>query len=149
MQTLVSNTRPYSHSSPAMAVMVSLPLAVFSGAILTDGMYARSSEIQWANFSAWLLAIGMALGAMCILFELVEAIRTPHSYRTSGAWWRVLITIVALGVGLANNFIHARDGWTSVMPSGLILSVITVLLLLAAVLVGSRRAYRDAIGDLP
>jgi uncharacterized membrane protein len=40
--------------------------------------------------------------------------------------------VLALLVGLVNAFVHSRDGWTAVVPQGLILSVLDVLVLLVA-----------------
>jgi uncharacterized membrane protein len=56
--------------------------------------------------------------------------------------------VIALGVALADNFIHARDGWTSVVPSGLILSVITVALMIATSAMIAN-GDRVRVGDLP
>ncbi|MGL1797797.1 hypothetical protein ACSTIM_23435, partial [Vibrio parahaemolyticus] len=47
------------------------------------------------------------------------------------SWWGIGILVIALGVALVDNFVHARDGWTSIVPSGLILSSITVALMIA------------------
>ncbi|MDB5595781.1 MAG: Membrane protein, partial [Hyphomicrobiales bacterium] len=42
--------------------MSALPIGCFAGALATDVVYQQTSEIQWANFSAWFLAFGMVLG---------------------------------------------------------------------------------------
>jgi uncharacterized membrane protein len=131
----------------ARAVMSALPIICFAGALATDISYWRTSEIQWANFSAWLLAIGMALGVLSLIFELVQLFRMPRPLRTGSDWLRIGAIVIALAVALANNFVHARDGWTSVVPTGLILSAITVVLLLvAAAFMSARFAHRDKFG---
>jgi len=38
--------------------------------------------------------------------------------------------VVVLVLALFNSFVHSRDAWTSVVPSGLILSALTVIVLL-------------------
>jgi uncharacterized membrane protein len=40
---------------------------------------------------------------------------------------------VALVVELVNAFVHTADGWTAVVPTGLVLSVLAAILALAAV----------------
>ena len=149
MQTLATRERQLVRAYPARGVMFSLPMVCFAGALATDVVYQQTSEIQWANFSAWLLAIGMALGVLSLLFEIVHIFRTTRRSSTVSGWWRIGVIAIALAVALVNNFVHGRDGWTSVVPSGLILSVITVLLLIAATFMGAHSAYSDRTGYLP
>jgi uncharacterized membrane protein len=147
MATLVTGEIQRVPAYPARAVMSALPLICFAGALVTDVLYWRTSEIQWANFSAWLLALGMPLGVLSVVVELIHTYRTPRPLRTASDWWRIGVIVIALAVALANNFVHARDGWTSVVPTGLILSAITLaLLLVAAAFMSARFANRDRIG---
>lgn len=107
-----------------------LPLACFTAAVATDVMYWQTSVIQWANFSAWLLAVGMALGVLDILFAAIARFSTPPPLR--GNFVAGFVECVALAVALGNNFVHSRDGWTSVVPTGLALSIATLVLLVIA-----------------
>jgi uncharacterized membrane protein len=45
-------------------------------------------------------------------------------------WIHAIGNAVALILAILNAFIHSRDAYTSVVPTGLILSVLTVLILL-------------------
>ena len=47
---------------PIHPMLVPFPIACFIGALLTDIAYARTADIMWANFSAWLLAVGIIMG---------------------------------------------------------------------------------------
>jgi uncharacterized membrane protein len=149
MLTLATAETQRAPAYPARAVMSALPVICFAGALATDLAYWRTSEIQWANFSAWLLAIGMALGVLSVFFELVHLFRMPRARSAASGWWRIGVIAIALVVALANNFVHGRDGWTSVVPSGLILSAVTVALLIAASFMGAHSANRDRIGNSP
>lgn len=133
-------------ASPTSAVVSALPIVCFAGALVTDVAYWRTSDIQWANFSAWLLAVGMALGGFYVLVEIVSLLRLPAHWRTAGRWSRLALIVIALAVALVDNFVHARDGWTSVVPTGLILSAVTVLLLIAAAFIGVTAADDVARG---
>ena len=55
-----------------------------------------------------------------------------------------MLTIVALLLGLLNAFIHSRDGWTAVVPEGIILSGVTTLLLIVAAFLGASVSRRAA-----
>lgn len=146
MQTRATGEKQLAPAYSVRAVMSTLSIFCFAGALATDIVYQRTSEIQWANFSAWLLAIGMALGVLSILFDVVYLVRTPQGRSAVSGWWRIGVVAIALAVALANNFVHGRDGWTSVVPLGLILSFTTVLLLIAATVIGAHSAYRDKMG---
>lgn len=101
----------------------------FVGVLLTDITYSRTANMQWANFSAWLLVAGLVFCGLSILFALIGHFRhRSHGNKTMGIAHGV-ISISIFIVELFNSFIHARDGWTSVVPTGLTLSVIAVILI--------------------
>ncbi len=125
---------------PIHAMIVPFPIACFAGAMMTDIVYARTAEIQWANFSAWLLAFGMATGSLAALFGLIDFVRWGP--KPAIGWVHAIGNMVILAIALVNNFVHARDGWTSVVPTGLTLSVVTVLMMVATGFLGHRLAYR-------
>ncbi|PIK73709.1 hypothetical protein CS379_06895, partial [Methylobacterium frigidaeris] len=47
---------------------------------------------------------------------------------------------------LVNAFVHSRDGWTSVVPTGLILSGLVVLILCVTGWLGWAMVYRHRVG---
>ncbi len=107
----------------------------FVGALITDYIYTKSQDMQWANFSAWLLLFGMvfatAAGAFGIISFLVERPRN-----LSAISWLYGLSLLSIYVlALFNNFIHTRDAWTSVAPTGLNLSIATAgTVILSAIL---------------
>ena len=128
--------------------LVGFPATCFAGALLTDIAYSKTADIQWANFSAWLLAFAMLLSAvvgLAGLFDLYAARWFRHRHLT-GPY--VAMVVVVLLLGLFNNFIHSRDAWTSVVPAGLILSAVTVLAMLVTLGIGIalfRRPNMEAV----
>jgi uncharacterized membrane protein len=94
--------------------------------LLTDIAYWRSANLMWADFSDWLLAAAMIMGVVAAIAILVDAVtRRPLMP------WPVFIGYLAVFLlGLLNSFVHSRDGWTSVVPTGLALSAVTALVLL-------------------
>ena len=136
------STRRGGH--PALQTLVSFPIACFTGALLTDIAYVQTTNVMWADFSAWLLAAGMAGGVAAAIAGLLSLL-TNHRGRTQRPVWPIVLgSLLVLVIGLLNNFVHSRDGWTSVMPAGLALSVVTVLIMLAtAWLAFSPRPWRS------
>lgn len=109
-----------------VALLAPVPMVCFSGALLTDIAYLQSAEMQWANFSAWLLLFGMVFGGLAAVAAAILVVRR-RTGRESDVRVRIVGSIVVLILALFNNFVHSRDAWTSVVPTGLTLSALTVL----------------------
>ena len=53
MPSAPPRTRPLLH--PLHGLLLAWPVALFPAALLSDITYLNSAEIQWSNFSAWLI----------------------------------------------------------------------------------------------
>ena len=136
---------------PFWSFLVPVPVVCFSGALLTDITYSRSPDMQWTNFSAWLLAVGMAFAVLAALIALIDFLvrrpsrNTRRSYHFAGRTWLWIIgSIVVMILALFNNFVHSRDAWTSVVPTGLTLSVLTVTAIVVTSFFAHPLVYTDA-----
>lgn len=128
--------------SPIHAILLGFPVALFTAAVVSDVTYRRTAEIQWSNFSSWLIAGGLFFGALVLVWAIVDLFRRPRSLRR-GRPLAYLIILAAMWVlGLINAFLHARDGWYSVTAVALVLSIITALLALIAAWIGHSRPLR-------
>ena len=125
---------------PLHAMLLALPLALFSAALLADLAYASSYQIQWANFAAWLNAGGLLVGGLVLLWALVGLIRG----RRGRAGLYALLLLLMWALGLVNAFVHGRDAYGA-MPAGLYLSAIVALLAMAAAFVGYSGARAGGI----
>jgi uncharacterized membrane protein len=126
---------PNTSSQPFHPFFIGLGGALFMAALFTDSMYVSTALMQWANFSAWLITGGLvfALVAVIILvIELVTGRAGPIRWLDFG-----LVGIAAV-LSLINIFVHTRDAWTSVVPSGITLSIVVTILLVVAGLRGWR-----------
>ena len=127
---------------PLHAMLVSFPIACFTGALLTDLAYVQSGgQVQWTNFSQWLLAFGELTGVLAALFGLIDLFGNRPAQRPRSAWLHLAGSATVLTLGLFNNLVHARDGWTGVVPVGITLSAITVAVLVVTAFLGHRLAY--------
>lgn len=135
---------------PYKASLRSIPLhfsaACFTGALIADIAYSRSAEMTWANFSAWLLTAGLLLGGLAGLGLIVDLIRGRFRFLGGAALIYVLGCIAVFAVSLLNALIHSRDGWTSVVPTGLGLSIAAFLLMIVVAVCGSIVERRIAEG---
>ncbi|MEE1657228.1 DUF2231 domain-containing protein [Microvirga sp. CF3062] len=125
---------------PLHAILLAFPLPLFLGALISDFAYRSSFHIQWANFSSWLIAGGLFVGAFAVLWALINLFR-----RGPASKGRLVVYFVVLlatwGFGFVNALIHAKDAWAT-MPEGLYLSAITTLLALVAAWIGYSGFHR-------
>jgi uncharacterized membrane protein len=136
---------------PIHAMLVPFPIVCFTGALLTDITYSNSPQVQWANFSEWLLAVGLIMGLLAAIFGLIDFLAAGRTRPRIG-WFHLIGNAIVLLLALINNFVHSRDGWTGVVPTGLTLSVVTFVLMLVTGFLGWRMAYRHVArpaGDRP
>jgi uncharacterized membrane protein len=114
--------------------LLAFPFPLFLGALLSDLAYWASFQIQWANFSSWLIAGGLVGGGLALLWALVDLFLVGRAgRRRAGVYFIVLL--VMWGLGFVNALVHAKDAWAT-MPASLYLSAITTLLALIAAWIG-------------
>ncbi|WP_424631961.1 DUF2231 domain-containing protein [Bradyrhizobium sp. SYSU BS000235] len=141
---LTSTARIGSH--PLHPMLVSFPIVCFVGALVTDIAYWQTAQMMWADFSAWLLAVGLVMGVLAAIAGLIDFLGNRQIRKLSEAWVHLAGNVLVLILALFNSFVHSRDAWTSVVPTGLILSALTVLTLLVTGWMGWAMVYRHRVG---
>lgn len=134
--------------SPLYNLLSSFPIAGFTGALATDVAYWQTAEMTWTNFSAWLLTVGLAIGALAWVVEFFDLLFHPLLRRMGAAWLQLLGHLVVLAVAAFNTLIHSRDAWTSVVPEGLALSAITVVLMFFIGLLSTTLVFRRVVQEV-
>lgn len=136
-------TAPYpSPAYPLHVILGAFPIACFSGALLTDITYANSYNMQWANFSVWLITAGLVMGVLAAIAGIVDYVANRRTRRSGRihSWGNALVLLLSLW----NVFVHSRDGYTSVVPTGIVLSAIVTILVLITSWLGTNWAWRNA-----
>jgi len=133
---------------PLHPMLVPVPIVCFIGALLTDIMYYATAEMMWADFSSWLLVVGVIVGVLAACAGLVDFLSKPSIRAQAPAWPHMLGNVLVLVLSFFNALIHTRDAWTSVVPAGLILSAIVVLILPITGWLGWSMVYRHGVGVL-
>ncbi len=125
------------------AILVPFSIACFIGTLLTDLAYLATDSVLWETFSVWQLTIGLVVAALAVVGGIVDLVRSRRVRGLAQPWLRVLGQFVAFGLSLLNVFVHSRDGYTAVVPEGLILSALVVLVLIVTfILERPLNAYR-------
>ena len=107
------------------AFLLAAAFPLFLGALLSDHAYSTSYELQWSNFASWLVAGGMVFLGIALLFAIVDLIRGRRSLLY------FVLVLAGFVLGFVNALVHARDAY-AVMPTGLVLSLVVLVLVGAA-----------------
>ncbi len=145
MNSDISGSMARSGGHPVLRMLASFPIACFTCALVTDIAYVQTANMMWADFSAWLLAVGMAGGVVAAIAGLVSLVADRRGRTQRFVWPIVVGGLLVLAIALFNNLVHSRDAWTSVMPMGLALSVATVLAMLATAWLASGAGRRPGV----
>lgn len=126
------------NSSPLYSTLVQFPVACFVGTLLTDIAYLRTDLYLWESFSVWMLAVGCVFAGLAGIVGLVIFVTDSTVRAARFAWPHALFSVAATLLAVVNAFVHSRDGYTAVVPTGLTLSCVVVLLMLVATALGWR-----------
>lgn len=121
---------------PLLALLLSFPVALFTTALFTDIAYLQTAEVQWTNFSSWLIVGALVFGGVALMWSLIVAVK-----RRAARLFALLLALAWIA-GLVNAFQHSRDAWSSVGTAGLILSVLSAAFAIAASWI-AHRATRE------
>jgi uncharacterized membrane protein len=131
---------------PLHAMLVPIPVVCFVGTLVTDIVYWKSAAMLWADISAWLLVVGLVVSLFAATAGLIDFLGDRRIRELRAGWIHGLGNIAALVLSFFNALIHTRDAYTSVVPSGLILSALVVAILLVTGWNGWTMVYRHGVG---
>lgn len=95
--------------------------------MLCNWAYASTYEIQWTNFASWLVAGGLLFVGAALVWTVAEI----FSGRGRRGWISLGLVAATFVFGFITALFLAKDAWAA-MPGSLILSIITVILTVAA-----------------
>lgn len=127
---------------PGYAILLATALPLLLGAFLSDWAYARTEVVQWTNFASWLNAGALVIIGVALVWTVMGLIRARLSHQRA----RVIYALLAASVfisGFINALVHAKDAFAA-MPTGLILSLIVLLLAIVAVWMGLTTSSKES-----
>ena len=127
---------------PIHKMLVSFSAAYFAGALVTDLVYWQMPDVVWERFSIWLITAGLIMAGLATIAYVIDL--AARRLIDTPTWPRAVGYALAVLLSLINAFVHSRDGYTAVVPTGLMLSglVVVVLLLTAWVAVAFSNRHR-------
>jgi len=116
---------------PLHRILLAFPISLFTFALFTDIAYLKTAEIQWTNFSGWLITGALVFGGIAGVFSIIDFVVGARE-RSRFSQIHLVALALAWVLGLINAFKHSQDAWSSVGAFGLILSLLCTLLVFVA-----------------
>lgn len=129
---------------PLYRMPATFSAAYFAGALVTDLVYWQTPDVLWERFSIWLIAAGLIMAGLATIAYVIDLAGGRQIDRPS--WPRVVGYALAVLLSLINAFVHSRDGYTAVVPTGLMLSGIVIVVLLLTAWEAMALANRQRVG---
>jgi uncharacterized membrane protein len=137
------------HATPRRSVIASaaygllnpIPFGFFVAGLIFDITYANTAVVLWGKGADWLITLGLLFAIIPRLINLVQVWITSRHLATRldrlDFWLNLLATMAAI----FNAFIHSRDAY-EVVPTSVYLSICTVVLMAAALIVMAVQSVR-------
>lgn len=140
------NQRPEPRRSIVAASIYGLlnpiPLGCFVAALIFDIIYSKTAVMLWDKGAAWLIVFGLLFAVVPRLVNLTQVWVTSRGTATRTDKLDFWLNLSAIILAIVNAFVHSRDAY-AVVPTGLWLSVCTVILLsIGNVIVALQSAVR-------
>jgi uncharacterized membrane protein len=130
---------------PLHKILASFSAAYFTGALITDLVYWQIPDVLWERFSIWLIVAGLVMAGLTVIAYAIDLASGRQIDRP--AWPRVVGYALTILLSLMNAFIHSRDGYTAVVPTGLTLSGLVIVVLLLTSWACAALANRPRVGE--
>ena len=131
---------------PLHPMLIPFPIAFFVAAFVSDLAFWRSVNAFWATASLWLLGAGLVMAALAAVVGLIDVLGEPRIRALNDAWWHAGGNVVAVLIALYNWYLRYTSGDAAIVPTGLVLSLVVVLLLLFNGWKGWNLVYRYRVG---
>jgi uncharacterized membrane protein len=131
---------------PIHAMLVQFPIVCFVGAFITDIVYWRSMSFIWETFSVWLLTAGLGGAGLAVVTGLIDFVADHRIRQLRSGWIHALGNGLVIALSIINVLVHSRDGYTAVVPTGIILSGVVVLIMMITGWMGGELVYRHPVG---
>jgi len=131
---------------PIHPMLIPFPIAFFVGAFVCDLAFWGTGNSMWATGALWLIGAGLIMAALAAVAGLTDFLGDQRIRDLSDAWWHAGGNVVAVLVELVSWYMRYSQGTAAVLPTGLVLSLIVVCILLFTGWKGWDMVYRGRVG---
>ncbi|MBV9348225.1 MAG: DUF2231 domain-containing protein [Pseudolabrys sp.] len=131
---------------PLHPMVIPFPVAFFVATFACDLAFWKSGNAGFATASLWLLGAGLVMAALAAVLGLIDFFGEARIRALNDAWWHAGLNVLAVLLSLYNFYIRYSNPTGAVLMTGLVLSLIVVLILLVSGWKGWEMVYRHRVG---
>ena len=129
-------------------MLIPFPIAFLVATLVCDLIFWRTGNGAWSTASLWLLGAALVMAALAAVAGLTDFMGDERIRDLSAAWHHMIGNVLAVLLSLWNWYRRYEGGEAAVLPTGLLLSLIVVLILLYTGWRGWEMVYKDRVGVL-
>jgi len=133
---------------PIHQMLIPFPIAFLVATLVCDLIFWRTGNGAWSTASLWLLGAALVMAALAAVAGLTDFMGDERIRDLSAAWHHMIGNVLAVLLSLWNWYRRYEGGEAAVLPTGLLLSLIVVLILLYTGWRGWEMVYKGRVGVL-
>jgi uncharacterized membrane protein len=133
---------------PLHPMLIPFPVAFLVATLVCDLIFWRTGNTAWSTASLYLLGAALIMAALAAIAGLTDFLGDARIRDLSAAWHHMVGNVVVVLLSLWNWYRRYEAGEAAVLPTGLVLSLVVVLLLLYTGWRGWEMVYRHRVAVL-
>jgi uncharacterized membrane protein len=130
---------------PLHPMLIPFPVAFLVATFVCDLIFWQTRNPAWSTASLWLLGAALVMAALAALAGLTDFLGDSRIRSLSAAWHHMLGNVVAVLLSLWNWYRRYEAGEAAVVPTGLLISLVVVVILLYTGWRGWEMVYRHRV----
>jgi len=126
--------------------LIPFPVAFFVATLVCDVVFWRSGSATVAISPMWLLGVGIIMAPLAAVVGLTDVLGDRRIFDLTDAWWHAGGNVLIVLIEVVNWYLRYSGGTSSIIPTGLLLSLIAVGGLLFTGWKGWEMVYRHRVG---
>jgi uncharacterized membrane protein len=130
---------------PLHPMLIPFPIAFLVATLVCDLVYWRTGNAGWSTATLYLLGAALVMAALAAVAGLTDFMGDRRIRDLSAAWHHMLGNVVVVLLSAWNWYRRYEAGEAAVVPTGLVISLVVVLILLYTGWRGWEMVYRHRV----
>jgi uncharacterized membrane protein len=130
---------------PLHPMLIPFPIAFLVATLVCDLIFWRTGNGAWATATLWLLGAALVMAALAAVAGLTDFLGDARIRDIGAAWHHMIGNVAAVLLSLWNWYRRYEGGEAAVLPTGLVISLVVVLILLYTGWRGWEMVYRHRV----